>query len=78
MGIDSESAKIIQKLRMGEISAMMRVERIKQGLTQGDLSRKIGLNEGTINRAENGNWISLPCLISIFEALGKKIQLTDK
>ena len=78
MGIDSESAKKIQNIRMGEISAMMRVERIKQDLTQGDLSRRIGLNEGTINRAENGNWISLPCLISIFEALGKKIQLIDK
>jgi len=78
MAIDFESAKKIQKLRMGEISVMMRVERIKQGLTQGDLSRMIGLNEGTINRAENGHWISLPYLIIIFEALGKKIQLIDK
>ncbi|MCX6722720.1 MAG: helix-turn-helix transcriptional regulator [Candidatus Staskawiczbacteria bacterium] len=73
-----EATKSIQKIRMREISIMMREERIKQGLTQGDLSRIIGLNEGTINRAENGNWISLPCLISILEALDKKISLINK
>ena len=68
----------VPRQRMDEISKMIKEERIKQNLTQTDLAKKSGYSQGTITRAENNLWISIYCLTSIFEALGKKIQLIDK
>ena len=68
----------IQRQRMEELSKMIKAERVKQGLTQKQLAGLSGYSQGTITRAETKCWISMYCLLSIFEALGKKIQLIDK
>ena len=68
----------IQRQRMEELSKMIKSERAKQGLTQKQLAGLSGYSQGTITRAETKCWISMYCLLSIFEALGKKIQLIDK
>ena len=67
-----------QRIQMDGISQMIKAERLKQGMTQKDLGKKAGYSQGTITRSENNLWISLYCMISIFEALGKKIQLINK
>ena len=63
---------------MDELSKIIKAERVKQGLTQKQLARLSGYSQGTITRAETKCWISMYCLLSIFEALRKKIQLIDK
>lgn len=68
----------IPRQRMDEISKMIKEERMKQNMTQTDLAKKSGYSQGTITRAENNLWISIYCLVSIFEALGKKIELKNK
>ena len=76
--IPVSTSTTVPRQSMDEISTMIRSERIKQGMTQVELAKKSGYSQGTIVRAEKNLWISIYCLVSIFEALGKKIQLIDK
>ena len=63
---------------MQDICKEIKAERKRQGMSQRALAAKSGYSQGTITRAETKCWISMYCLLSIFEALGKKIQLIDK
>lgn len=67
-----------QRNYMQDLSKTIKEERLKQGLTQCDLAKMAGYSQGTIARAETNLWISIFCLVSIFEALGKKILLINK
>lgn len=67
-----------QRTYMQDLSKTIKEERLKQGLTQNDLAKMAGYSQGTIARAETNLWISIFCLVSIFEALGKKILLINK
>lgn len=58
------------------LATTIKTERKAKGWTQRDLASKCGYSQGTITRAENNMWISLTCLTSIANALGKKINLT--
>jgi DNA-binding XRE family transcriptional regulator len=58
-----------------ELCKLLKKERVTQGMTQRDLAKKSGMSQGTITRAEVHGWISITCLLTIAEALGKKITL---
>ena len=57
---------------------MIKTERKKKGWSQRQLARESGYSQGTITRAEKYGDISFFCLMSLIEALDKKIILTDK
>jgi len=62
---------------MDRIKHSIKRERQLKGWTQRDLARESKYSQGTITRAEKHGWISINALISIAEALGKHIDLTN-
>lgn len=57
------------------IGEQLKAERLKAGMTQEELARKIGTKKSHISRIENGHAdIQLSTLFKIFQGLGRKIS----
>ena len=59
------------------LAQTLREERIRAGLTQGQLAERIGTKKTYISRLENGKAdVQLSTLFRIFEGLGRRVSLT--
>ncbi len=62
-----------------QIGAAVRRERRKQGLTQAELGRKIGLRQATISKLEKGEPATqLRTLLDSLTALGLQVVITER
>lgn len=67
----------IYRIRMDEISQMIKTERKNLKWSQRKLALKSGYSQGTITRIEKHGWCSISAIIHVLEAMGKKISLTN-
>ena len=59
------------------IGEQLREERLRQGLTQEDLAKKIGTKKSFISRVENGRVdIQLSTLSRLFNGLGRRVSIS--
>lgn len=59
------------------LAATLKEERLRAGLTQEQLSERIGTKKTYISRLENGKAdVQLNTLFRIFEGLGRRVSLT--
>lgn len=60
-----------------ELTRSLIAARIAAGMTQKDLAEKSGIRQSNISRIENGNCMpTLPTLMVLAQALGKKLSIT--
>lgn len=59
------------------IGEQLKAERLRQGLTQEELAKRIGTKKSFISRVENGHVdIQLSTLSRLFNGLGKRVAVT--
>ena len=68
----SESAKKVEAMKIG---MLVRQQREKAGLSQGQLGEKIGVTQQAVSKIEWGDEIELSTLQKIFAVLGGKIVI---
>lgn len=60
-----------------ELTRALIAARIEAGMTQKDLAEKSGIRQSNISRIESGSCIpTIPTLIAIAQALGKKLSIS--
>lgn len=59
------------------IGEQLKIERLRQGLTQEELAQKIGTKKSFISRVENGHVdIQLSTLSRLFNGLGRRVAVS--
>ncbi len=64
---EAEVQASVEAYKMGEA---LKGERVRQNLTQRELSERAGVGESTVSKVENGRGTSMTSLSRIFRALG--------
>ena len=71
---EEEVRKALDDYRIGEA---IKAERKRQGLTQEQLGKRMGVQKAQVSKIENGKGISYSSIVKAFKALGAKAASLD-
>ena len=75
---DAMEARLKEDLQAYHIGETIKMERLKQNLTQEELGAKVGVKKSQISKLESGKCvITLPTMSKIFRALGFRSASLD-
>ena len=64
-------ARIKEEAQACQIGEVIKIERIRQNLTQAELGERVGVRKSQISKLESGRcFITLPTMTRVFKALG--------
>jgi len=63
------------EMQKAQIAKLLIAERVKRGLTQGQLARKLGVSQQQISKIENGNFTDLKVVQRVLLTLGHSIRV---
>lgn len=63
------------EMQKTQIAKLLIAERVKRGLTQGQLARKLGVSQQQVSKIENGNFTDLKVVQKVLLTLGHSIRV---
>lgn len=63
------------EMQKAQIAKLLIAERVKRGLTQGQLARKLGVSQQQVSKIENGNFTDLKVVQKVLLTLGHSIRV---
>lgn len=63
------------EMQKAQIAKLLIAERVKRGLTQGQLASKLGISQQQVSKIENGNFTDLKVVQKVLLTLGHSIRV---